>query len=430
MKKISIFLLAALAMISCGNSYKAQDVKLNNENDSLNYAVGLGFGLSIRQQALTKDSSDEVIAEFIDALENAYLDKEENQLSEVAKLGHNVGASAQMFEKNGLRGNPEWIINEEAFFQGIINGLYEDTTMMNNEEAYSILLIASTTPVKAEGAKVINAKCPSKAKTIALKNQIDSINYAFGFLNGLQLGGYIAGMEEKEGDGINEFVEYVNKALKTNVRNPQLVETGKNVGQTIRQQEPVGLLGVAGVETKFDLLKQGIINGLYNHTTQFDAATANMFVETTLSRIDAENKEKEKVQRAEEGQRVKEEGEAFLVANALREEVKTTASGLQYEVLEAGEGPKPTATSTVKVHYEGTLIDGTVFDSSYERGEPIEFPLNGVIKGWTEGLQLMSKGAKYKLYIPYELAYGERGAGASIPPYAALIFTVELLDFH
>ena len=139
---------------------------------------------------------------------------------------------------------------------------------------------------------------------------------------------------------------------------------------------------------------------------------------------------KEKVQRAEEGQRVKEEGEAFLVANALREEVKTTASGLQYEVLEAGEGPKPTATSTVKVHYEGTLIDGTVFDSSYERGEPIEFPLNGVIKGWTEGLQLMSKGAKYKLYIPYELAYGERGAGASIPPYAALIFTVELLDFH
>jgi FKBP-type peptidyl-prolyl cis-trans isomerase FklB len=101
---------------------------------------------------------------------------------------------------------------------------------------------------------------------------------------------------------------------------------------------------------------------------------------------------------------------------------------LQYEVLVAGKGVQPTAESTVKVHYEGTLIDGTVFDSSYERGEPIEFPLNGVIKGWTEGLQLMSVGAKYKLYIPYELGYGERGAGQNIPPYSTLIFTVELLE--
>ena len=126
--------------------------------------------------------------------------------------------------------------------------------------------------------------------------------------------------------------------------------------------------------------------------------------------------------------KAKEEGEKFLAENAKREGVKTTASGLQYEVLEATIAQKPKATDTVKVHYEGTLIDGTIFDSSYQRGEPIEFPLNGVIKGWTEGLQLMPVGSKYKLYIPYELAYGERGAGASIPPYAALIFTVELLE--
>ncbi|MBQ4018492.1 MAG: FKBP-type peptidyl-prolyl cis-trans isomerase, partial [Paludibacteraceae bacterium] len=124
----------------------------------------------------------------------------------------------------------------------------------------------------------------------------------------------------------------------------------------------------------------------------------------------------------------KADGEKFLQENALREEVKVTDSGLQYEVLVQGKGPKPTAESTVKVHYEGTLIDGTVFDSSYQRGEPIEFPLSGVIKGWTEGLQLMPVGSKYKLYIPYELGYGERGAGQSIPPYSALIFTVELLE--
>lgn len=126
----------------------------------------------------------------------------------------------------------------------------------------------------------------------------------------------------------------------------------------------------------------------------------------------------------------KEEGEKFLAENAKRAEVKVTESGLQYEVLEATIGQKPSATDKVKVHYEGTLIDGTVFDSSYKRGEPISFGLNQVIAGWTEGLQLMSIGSKYKLYIPYQLGYGERGAGGSIPPYAALIFTVELLGIN
>ena len=128
--------------------------------------------------------------------------------------------------------------------------------------------------------------------------------------------------------------------------------------------------------------------------------------------------------------KAKEEGEAFLAANAKREGVNVTASGLQYEVLTAAEGKKPKATDKVKVHYEGTLIDGTVFDSSYRRGEAISFGLNQVIKGWTEGVQLMSVGAKYKFFIPYNLAYGERGAGAQIPPYAALIFTVELLGLE
>ena len=123
-------------------------------------------------------------------------------------------------------------------------------------------------------------------------------------------------------------------------------------------------------------------------------------------------------------------GEAFLAENAKREGVKVTESGLQYEVLEATIGQKPKATDKVRVHYEGTLIDGTVFDSSYKRGESITFGLNQVIKGWTEGLQLMSIGSKYKLYLPYQLAYGGRGAGANIPPYAALIFTVELLGIE
>ena len=122
------------------------------------------------------------------------------------------------------------------------------------------------------------------------------------------------------------------------------------------------------------------------------------------------------------------EGEKFLAENAQRPGVVVTDSGLQYEVIEAGDGAKPLATETVKVHYAGTLIDGTEFDSSYKRGEPIEFPLNRVIAGWTEGVQLMSVGSKYRFYIPGALAYGPRGAGPDIGPNATLVFEVELLD--
>lgn len=129
----------------------------------------------------------------------------------------------------------------------------------------------------------------------------------------------------------------------------------------------------------------------------------------------------------QEGEENKMEGQRFLEANKQKEGVKVTDSGLQYEVLKEGKGKSPTAEDTVEVHYRGTLLNGTEFDSSYKRNTSISFPLNGVIKGWTEGLQLMKEGAKYKFYIPSELAYGERGAGQSIPPHATLIFEVELL---
>ena len=128
-----------------------------------------------------------------------------------------------------------------------------------------------------------------------------------------------------------------------------------------------------------------------------------------------------------ESQKAISEGKAFLEENAKKEGVVTTKSGLQYEILTEGTGKQPKATDTVRCHYEGSLINGSVFDSSYKRGEPAEFGLNQVIPGWTEGVQLMKEGAKYRFYIPYLLGYGERGAGASIPPYATLVFDVELI---
>lgn len=131
----------------------------------------------------------------------------------------------------------------------------------------------------------------------------------------------------------------------------------------------------------------------------------------------------------EEGSKeLRKDGEDFLAENAKRSEVKVTDSGLQYEILKEGTGGSPSATETVEVHYHGTLIDGTVFDSSVERGQTIEFPLNRVIPGWTEGVQLMKEGAKYRFFIPYDLAYGPQGSAPKIPPYAALIFDVELFD--
>ncbi|MBQ0016045.1 MAG: FKBP-type peptidyl-prolyl cis-trans isomerase [Bacteroidales bacterium] len=150
-------------------------------------------------------------------------------------------------------------------------------------------------------------------------------------------------------------------------------------------------------------------------------------VNQILSKFFSELEQAQQAQAAERGKTAKADGEAFLKANAQKEGVVVTASGLQYQVLNEGTGRQPKASDTVRCHYHGTLIDGTVFDSSYRRGEPCEFGLRQVIAGWTEGVQLMKEGAKYRFFIPYNLAYGERGAGADIPPYAALIFDVELL---
>ena len=122
------------------------------------------------------------------------------------------------------------------------------------------------------------------------------------------------------------------------------------------------------------------------------------------------------------------EGEAYLAENTKRDGVTVTASGLQYEVITEGSGARPTRDDTVRTHYHGTLIDGTVFDSSVQRGQPAEFPVGGVIAGWTEALQLMPVGSKWRLHVPYQLAYGERGASGAIGPYSALVFEVELLD--
>ena len=184
------------------------------------------------------------------------------------------------------------------------------------------------------------------------------------------------------------------------------------------------LANMGGQELNIDDFAQAVKDVLGGKELKIKSSEAQQIVQDYF----AQQESKINKQRAEAGKVHKEAGEKYLADNAKKDGVITLPSGLQYQVLKEGNGKKPSAKDSVKCHYEGFLIDGTVFDSSVQRGEPAVFGLQQVIAGWTEGLQLMQEGAKYRFFIPYRLAYGEGGAGGSIPPYAALIFDVELIQ--
>ena len=416
MKKLSIILIAAMAMISCGNTYQIKTVALTSQNDSMNYALGVVNGAQMKMYQLRNDSSIETVTEFIDALQRGYDGKVE-ELSEAGSIGRNIGQAIKNAEKNGLADNPAWAINQKIFFQGLVNGLRHDTTMMKAEDARNYFQAqyqaAATINDSIEPGKVVKGKCIYKVKTIELKNQNDSVNYAFGYLNGDEVARYVLLMDST-GQLTKDFIININKGLKSKVKNPQIVNMGEQIGKNIKAQEAQGLIGESSLATDFALIKQGFINGLRGDTVM-TGEQAGEYIQTTMNNIKYGT--------------VKEDGEKFLTENALKEGVQVTESGLQYEVIKMGKGKKPAATDKVKVHYHGTLIDGTVFDSSVERGEPITFGLNQVIPGWTEGVQLMPVGSKFKFYIPQELGYGAQQAG-SIPPYSTLIFEVELIEIE
>ena len=186
------------------------------------------------------------------------------------------------------------------------------------------------------------------------------------------------------------------------------------IGMQMGQQLAAAFKGV-----ELESGQQGIIDGFQNNKPQLEEAVVRRAFDEIQKSID---KEKE-----QDAGKYAKEGEDYLAENAKRDEITVTESGLQYEVITQGDGEIPSATSTVSTHYRGTLINGEEFDSSYSRNEPTEFPVNGVIKGWTEALQLMPVGSKWKLHIPYDIAYGAQGAGGAIGPYQALVFELELL---
>lgn len=416
MKKFGVFVIVALAMVSCGNTYSAKDVTLASQADSLNYAVGLVQGYMLRMQEMQEDSSDAVVKEFMNAVQRGYDAKEKTEAQE---WGYNLGVAIKAYEKSGLAEVPSLTMDEKVFFQAFINALNGDTTQMNMETAMSIFqsayMMAMYNDTATTHEKAILAILPSKVKTVELVTKRDTINYAFGVLNASQVKERLLDTDST-GKAYDEFMKTLKQTLKGKCLNAKLMSYGENIGHMIKKQSEVGFLELPGVETKFDLIKQGLYNGLSNYKGAWESDAANQYIQTTISDI-------------KYGE-VRKQGEDFLAANALKDGVQVTESGLQYEVVTMGKGLKPAATDKVKVHYEGTLIDGTVFDSSYQRGEPVVFGVNQVIAGWTEALQLMPVGSTFMLYIPQNLAYGERGAGQQIPPYSTLIFKVELLGIE
>lgn len=258
-----------------------------------------------------------------------------------------------------------------------------------------------------------------KEKSVKLGDNLDSLNYSFGYVNGKILREYHL-KNDTTGEGLKSLMKGINDGLNEKAVDETLkpvIEMGSMIGNQLKTNED--FYGDSTLTMNYDLLRQGLINGISKSDGMMNADAARDYFNHTMEAMQAKKME------ASYGPN-KSNGEAFLAENAKKEGVVTTASGLQYEVIVAGKGAVPAATDKVRVHYHGTLIDGTVFDSSVQRGEPAEFGVNQVIKGWVEGLQLMPVGSKYKFYIPQDLAYGAQAQG-NITPFSTLIFEVELI---
>lgn len=272
------------------------------------------------------------------------------------------------------------------------------------------------------------ASCSMQGPQARLKTDVDSLSYSIGMVQTQGLQNYLVGRLGVDTAYIADFIKGVNDGTEKTSKRDVAYLAGLQIGQQISNQMVKGINQelFAGDSTKTiskENFLAGFIAGTLENHGVMTMDQADMYTRTAMETIKAKAV-------AEKYAEYKAENEKFLADNKTKEGVKTTASGLQYKVIKEGKGEIPTETSRVKVHYKGTLIDGTEFDSSYKRNEPATFGVNQVIKGWTEALKLMPVGSKWELYIPQELAYGDRQTGGQIKPFSTLIFEVELLDIE
>ncbi len=269
------------------------------------------------------------------------------------------------------------------------------------------------------------ASCTGQAPKAEFKNEVDSLSYMMGISNTQGLKQYLTMQMGVDTTYMADFIKGVKEGSGMNTPKEAAyvagLQIGRQVGNEIVERINQSLFKD---DSTMSLNKSNFLAGFF---AALDQKSGLPTMEEAMAYVDTHAKAIEaKAMEAKYGEN-KAAGEKFLAENATKEGVKTTESGLQYKVIKEGKGAVPTDKNTVKVHYKGTLIDGTEFDSSYSRNEPSSFPVTGVIKGWTEALTMMPVGSKWELYIPQELAYGSRNSG-QIKPFSALVFEVELLE--
>ncbi|PID94625.1 MAG: hypothetical protein CSA89_00940 [Bacteroidales bacterium] len=407
MKRIILFATAVVtfAFTACNGGLKTTE-KLTNELDSVNYAFGVANGAGFKGMFAPEDATDEnfkaMLKGFADGFKETSDDVKEKNEAITAGIQFR-----QSIQQGFLLGDSSLVINEEVMFSAIdsmlegeteVNGFSKETANQYFFKMYQELR---------------NDTLPSQKVS---QSKLDSLSTAYAVM---QSANYTAHINDSNR---SEFVKNFKKGRDITSSTERFEYLGRTMaisGYNVFSDK--GLLGDSTLTLEANLMVVGLNAGTLGDTTIFTPDSARDY----LRQVDEKRREARNMKLYGEW---KKQNEEYLVEVAQNDNLHKTESGLLYEVLKTGKGAMPTATDRVKVHYKGMLIDGTEFDSSYERKQPTEFGVNQVIKGWIEGLQLMPVGSKYKFYIPQYLAYGGNSAGDVIKPFSTLVFEVELLD--
>lgn len=399
---VAVATISAPIFIGCNGIGK---VSIRTECDSLNYAFGILNADNMSRFVFGNDTTVTIAdkEQFCTGFESMY----NNETLNPESHGYRIGASmAQEFQSGYLFNDSTIPAKPELIATNLENALNGDLFMHPDSANTLFRNLMSKSFVEGGSAELT-------------PEQADSVNMILGLINARGVKNFILAGDTTKSD-IKKFMKGFRTGLQYTEAEKWKLQ-GMEVASQFRQQ--LAMSKYLFNDSTLPISKQHITAGI----------KAMILGDTTVMTVNSAEEYFTKIMEAKAEERNREAaapGRAFLAENATKEGVVVTESGLQYKAIVMGYGPKPTATDKVKVHYEGSLIDGTVFDSSIQRGEPIVFGLNQVIKGWTEGLQLMPVGSEFELYIPYELAYGEQGAGSMIGPCQTLIFKVQLLGIE